>query len=205
MWDTQHAVLFSQSLCMNASELKLNLPWDTELWEADTPEEWHILNSKVQSQPQYLSVLKTYINPSSASQIPALNALSRVLMLHGLMSVAWDLNRRDQTSLGTSPDFSAHSRQLTPILRSHTDQPFLQLAKPSVTRLRHLARRFRTLYPQYIANIIPFNPGTRRFSTLRNLEHSHLLRRTDMPAYRDHRPTDIRRGRPYHRPTCHAA
>jgi hypothetical protein len=102
MWDTQHAVLFSQSLCMNASELKLTLPWNESLWQAETAEEWHRLHLSEQSQPLYLSVLKSYINPGSGSRLRALNALSRVLMLHGLMSVAWDLNRRDQTSLGVS-------------------------------------------------------------------------------------------------------
>jgi hypothetical protein len=100
MWDTQHAVLFSQSLCMNAAELKLSLPWSEALWEADSAEEWRLINQTEKPQPQYLSVLKTYVNPGSGSRPQSLNALSRVLMLHGLMSVAWDLNRRDQTSLG---------------------------------------------------------------------------------------------------------
>lgn len=41
-----------------------------------------------------------YLNPGAA-QIPKnLNALSRALLLHGLMSIAWDMQRRDQTSLG---------------------------------------------------------------------------------------------------------
>ena len=103
MWDTQHAVLFSQSLCMNAAELKLSLPWDTTLWEADTAEEWSAAILRAPSPPSYLSVLKSYINPGPNSRTPKLNGLSRVLMLHGLMSVAWDLNRRDQTSLGRFP------------------------------------------------------------------------------------------------------
>jgi hypothetical protein len=103
MWDTQHAVLFSQSLCMNAAELKLSLPWSEALWEADSAEEWRTVNQTEKLPPQYLSVLKTYINPGSGSRPRSLNGLSRVLMLHGLMSVAWDLNRRDQTSLGKAP------------------------------------------------------------------------------------------------------
>ncbi|CZR53490.1 uncharacterized protein PAC_03369 [Phialocephala subalpina] len=63
MWDTQHAVLFSQSLCMNAAELKLTLPWNDTLWEAESPEEWHAANSMEKPQPQYLAVLKTYFVP----------------------------------------------------------------------------------------------------------------------------------------------
>ena len=110
MWDTQHAVLFSQSLCMNAAELKLSLPWDPALWEAETAEEWSAASSRVKSPPSYLSVLKSYINPGPTSRTPKLNGLSRVLMLHGLMSVAWDLNRRDQTSLGIYTN-SPHSNK----------------------------------------------------------------------------------------------
>lgn len=113
MWDTQHAVLFSQSLCMNAAELKLTLPWNDSLWEAESPEEWHAASSMEKPQPQYLAVLKTYFVPGPEGRALTLNALSRVLMLHGIMSVAWDLNRRDQTSLGlvtTGKDESWQSR-----------------------------------------------------------------------------------------------
>lgn len=85
---------------MNAAELKLSLPWNEALWEADSAEEWCAINAAELPQPQYLAVLKTYINPRTEIISRPLNALSRVLMLHGLMSVAWDLNRRDQTSLG---------------------------------------------------------------------------------------------------------
>lgn len=106
MWDTQHAVLFSQSLCMNAAELKLTLPWNESLWEAETPDEWRKIYSMEKPQPLYLSVLKSYINPGSEPRRWPLSGLSRVLMLHGLMSIAWDLNRRDQTSLGVYFKFS---------------------------------------------------------------------------------------------------
>lgn len=101
MWDTQNAVLFSQPLCMSAAELNLTLPWNEGLWEAETPEEWHRLHLQEKPQPLYLSVLKSYINPSTLSRPWPLNGISRVLILHGLMSVAWDLNRRDQTGTGT--------------------------------------------------------------------------------------------------------
>jgi len=100
MWDTQDAALFAQSLHMSTAELKLSLPWDTPLWEADSAEYWHSIKVTQRPQPSYLSVLKAYINPESGQRPQLLNGLSRVLMLHGLMSVAWDLSRRDQASLG---------------------------------------------------------------------------------------------------------
>lgn len=101
MWDTQHAVLFCQSLCMSAFELRSNLPCDQSVWEADSAESWHQLRQKQPTSPLFLSCLKMYLNPSASVSIPKnLNALSRALLLHGLMSIAWDMQRRDQTSLG---------------------------------------------------------------------------------------------------------
>lgn len=41
-----------------------------------------------------------YLHPNSTAVPRSLNNLSRLLLLHGLMSVAWDMQRRDQTSLG---------------------------------------------------------------------------------------------------------
>ncbi|KAF2847601.1 hypothetical protein T440DRAFT_456029 [Plenodomus tracheiphilus IPT5] len=104
MWDTQHAVLFCQSLCMSAFELRSTLPCDQSLWEADSAESWHQLRRKQSTPPLFLSCLKMYLHPSTTSIPKHLNALSRSLLLHGLMSVAWDMQRRDQTSLGlTTP------------------------------------------------------------------------------------------------------
>jgi hypothetical protein len=41
-----------------------------------------------------------YLHPTAAQVPKNLNAMSRSLLLHGLMSIAWDMQRRDQTSLG---------------------------------------------------------------------------------------------------------
>lgn len=128
MWDTQHATLFSQSLCMSAFEIRSSLPCDQATWESTTAEEWKC-NSQYengahsnpesesgprpdssQSQPQshhllFLNVLKAYITPNAIQRPRQLNALSRVLVLHGLMSITSDLKRRDQTTLRIeSPD-----------------------------------------------------------------------------------------------------
>ncbi|KAI8940518.1 hypothetical protein NX059_004195 [Plenodomus lindquistii] len=100
MWDTQHAVLFCQSLCMSAFELRSNLPCDQSLWEADSAESWHQIRQKQATPPLFLSCLKMYLHPNATSVPKLLNSLSRSLLLHGLMSVAWDMQRRDQTSLG---------------------------------------------------------------------------------------------------------
>ncbi|EKG22110.1 Transcription factor fungi [Macrophomina phaseolina MS6] len=110
MWDVQHAVLFCQSLCMSAFELRSNLPCDQQLWEADSAELWQRIrkrynntadSKKPSNPPLFLSLIKAYLHPGGPPSRPRnLNALSRVLLLHGLMSISWDMKRRDQTSLG---------------------------------------------------------------------------------------------------------
>jgi hypothetical protein len=85
---------------MSAFELRSPLPCDQSLWEADSAESWHQQRQKQGSPPLFLSCLKMYLNPGTAQVPKNLNALSRALLLQGLMSVAWDMQRRDQTSLG---------------------------------------------------------------------------------------------------------
>ncbi|KAK4540020.1 hypothetical protein LTR36_009836 [Oleoguttula mirabilis] len=100
LWDTQHAVLFSQSLCMSAFELRTTLPCGPAAWEAESAETW-AKEYRQESEVTFLSVLKAYMCPGHRSLLKPINALSRLLVLHGLMSIAWDMKRRDQTSLGS--------------------------------------------------------------------------------------------------------
>ncbi|KAJ5198722.1 major facilitator superfamily domain-containing protein [Penicillium cinerascens] len=98
MWDTQHAVLFSQSLCMSAFEIRSSLPCSSITWEALSAREW--AHSAVREpKRQFLTVLRGYITPSTVTRPRDLNVFARTVILHGLMSVSADLKRRDQTTL----------------------------------------------------------------------------------------------------------
>ncbi|KAK0385403.1 hypothetical protein NLU13_7879 [Sarocladium strictum] len=105
MWDTEHAVLFCQSLCMSSFELRVDLPCPQAIWEARDSVSWASAWRSIPPAGReipYLLAVKSYLNPSTPKTFP-LDAMSRVLVLHGLMSVAWDMQRRDQTSLGMNP------------------------------------------------------------------------------------------------------
>lgn len=98
MWDTQHAVLFSQSLCMSAFEIRSSLPCSSTTWEALSAREW--AHSAVREPKRhFLTVLRGYITPSTVTRPRDLNVFARTVVLHGLMSVSADLKRRDQTTL----------------------------------------------------------------------------------------------------------
>ena len=155
MWDTQHAVLFCQSLCMSAFELRCTLPCDQALWEADSAETWQKLRRMQGTQPLFLSVLKSHIG----SQIPAparkLNGLSRVLLLHGLMSIAWDMNRRDQTSLGALMFDEYLLDELTVSHRCGWEQHTRRLEATYCLSLRQLESRLRRLH--HVCHSKPFS------------------------------------------------
>ncbi|KAI8628551.1 hypothetical protein F5Y19DRAFT_143602 [Xylariaceae sp. FL1651] len=106
MWDTQHAVLFCQSLCMSSFELRITLPCSQSIWEApDAPSwaaAWRSSGSR-DDRTSFLAALKSYLN-QRLPRPAKLSALSRVLLLHGLMAIAWDMQRREQTSLGVVSD-----------------------------------------------------------------------------------------------------
>ncbi|KAF1842808.1 uncharacterized protein K460DRAFT_287868 [Cucurbitaria berberidis CBS 394.84] len=168
MWDTQHAVLFCQSLCMSAFELRSNLPCDQSLWEADSAETWHQLRQKQPTPPIFLSCLKMYLHPNAATVPKNMNALSRSLLLHGLMSVAWDMQRRDQTSLGvidTNPLGNWQTRLATSYTTWHND--YTDFCNQYLSRLpssdHYLAKEFQvsrtaTLALYHAAHILLCTP-----------------------------------------------
>ncbi|KAJ5484567.1 hypothetical protein N7453_012035 [Penicillium expansum] len=98
MWDTQHAVLFSQSLCMSAFEIRSSLPCGPAAWGASSAREWSQHAFREENRP-FLTVLKGYITPAAVARPRDLNIFARIVVLHGLMSVSADLKRRDQTTL----------------------------------------------------------------------------------------------------------
>ncbi|PYH80964.1 MFS general substrate transporter [Aspergillus uvarum CBS 121591] len=82
MWDVQHAVLFSQSLCMSAFEIRAALPCASALWNAPTAEAWaRSFASSPDSEPLFLTVLKGYITPAAVPRPRQLNPLARLILM----------------------------------------------------------------------------------------------------------------------------
>jgi hypothetical protein len=94
---------------MSAFELRSSLPSNPASWEAESAEDWH-KNYERETETWFLTLLKLYVNPGSAHSPPHLNDLSRLLILHGLMSISWDMKRREQTALGELSPLLVRSR-----------------------------------------------------------------------------------------------
>lgn len=110
-----------------------------------------------------------YLHPNATAVPKHLNNLSRSLLLHGLMSVAWDMQRRDQTSLGdpisANPLGNWHSRLSASYTAWHAD--YESFCNAYIARLpsqdHFLAREFEvmrsaTLSLYYSAHILLHTP-----------------------------------------------
>jgi hypothetical protein len=101
--DITHAAIFRHSPTLSAFQVQLALPSDEDEWNAFTSKTWSMIHQAAYPPPQFLTALKASLIASSTP--PNLSPFARVSVLHGLMSVAFDLQWRDHFMTGLStPD-----------------------------------------------------------------------------------------------------
>jgi len=91
-WDTQQATLFGRDMCQTVFDVRLQLPCDEYLWSANSPSEWLERIDSAQLGQGFLDTLKIFLD--GRREPPALTPFSLVLVLHGLIAVGLDLQRR---------------------------------------------------------------------------------------------------------------
>lgn len=108
--DAQHASLFRHVPALGAFQLQLEMPCPPAEWSADTAQAWSSVRVHPSTPPRFLSSLKACMSPGSRLQ--HLDSFSRLLLLHGLMSVAYDLRwRQHQSSLLSSSGDATRGRR----------------------------------------------------------------------------------------------
>lgn len=101
--DVQHAAIFRHAPTLSAFQIQHVLPADEEEWTAPTAKAWQKLHLLSRPGVPFMSALKASLMPGLAP--PFLNPFSRVVLLHGLISVAFDMQWRDVFMLGlAAPD-----------------------------------------------------------------------------------------------------
>lgn len=104
-WDVQQATMFGRDMCQTAFDLRvLHLPCKEFLWNADSSHEWVGYIDGQQEHPSFLGTLRIFLDPKK--QFPVLSPLSSMFILHGLISVGYDLHRRS-SPIGPSPEETA--------------------------------------------------------------------------------------------------
>ena len=83
------AAFFRHAHTLSAFQIQLPMPCDEDLWEAITAEEWKRLHDRARQPIQFISALKASL--TAVNETTSLNPFSRISVLHGLLSVAQDL------------------------------------------------------------------------------------------------------------------
>lgn len=96
--------MFRQTGTLSAFQVQLTLPCFEEEWYAPTAVDWHKIHSQRSEPPPFLTTMKAFLMPGLNS--PEISPLARVVCLHGLISVAFDMQWREYFLLGlsTHPD-----------------------------------------------------------------------------------------------------
>lgn len=97
--DAQHAIVFRHIPALSSFQIHLQLPCEERLWEAKNSKDWQIECSKtILERPSFLTALKASLSPEQ-DQSTINDSFQQFVLLHGLMSVAYDLQWKQQTLL----------------------------------------------------------------------------------------------------------
>ncbi|KAK9894300.1 hypothetical protein P389DRAFT_174352 [Cystobasidium minutum MCA 4210] len=96
--------MFRQTGTLSAFQIQLTLPCNEDEWYAHSAAEWYKIHQSRPQPPPFLTTMKAFLMPGLNS--PELSPLARVVCLHGLLSVAFDMQWREYFLLGlsTHPD-----------------------------------------------------------------------------------------------------
>lgn len=100
MLDAQHATIFRHIPSLSAFQIQLNLPCSDDEWNKSTPEAWYRFRKRTGYKPPgpFIPALKACLSPAKTPQ--ELDAFPRFVLLHGLMSIAYDLQWKQNVLLG---------------------------------------------------------------------------------------------------------
>lgn len=93
--DTQHTAMFNHAPSMFISDLRFRLPCDEALWEAPDADSWRQLRDKSSAPPQFTATIGSFLRLDPSSSPPVLSPWSMMIILHGLISVGWNMRLRE--------------------------------------------------------------------------------------------------------------
>jgi hypothetical protein len=91
--DTQHSTFFNQPPSVFISDLPFRLPCEEALWEAGDAPTWALLKQSFPPNPYFKPTVSSFLKLENTSY--QLSPWNMMIVLHGLMSVAWNLRLRE--------------------------------------------------------------------------------------------------------------
>jgi hypothetical protein len=104
-WNTQQAMLFGRDMCQTVFDVRLQLPCEEYMWHANTPGEWIDKVAGAEEGQGFLENIKIFLDVRRAP--PTLTPFSLVLVLHGLVAIGLDLQRRSSPITTDANDSAA--------------------------------------------------------------------------------------------------
>ncbi|EPQ29966.1 uncharacterized protein PFL1_02638 [Pseudozyma flocculosa PF-1] len=100
MLDAQHATTFRHIPALSAFQIQLNLPCSDDEWSKASPDAWkqHRRRTNYKAPTPFIPALKACLSPGKTPH--ELDAFPRFVLLHGLMSIAYDLHWKQNILLG---------------------------------------------------------------------------------------------------------
>ncbi|KAA8905378.1 hypothetical protein FN846DRAFT_10590 [Sphaerosporella brunnea] len=107
-------------MCQTVFDLRLQLPCEEFLWHASTPSEWIERLGGAQEGQGFLETIRIFLDVRR--EPPALIPLSMMLILHGLVTVGLDLQRRASPMAVDASDLAVKQESLERGLESWRSQ-----------------------------------------------------------------------------------
>lgn len=98
--DAQHATIFRHIPALSAFQIHLQLPCDDDEWEAQSAADWSLIRrDKRCNPPNFIAALKANMISDLSFPVGRAEGFKHFVLLHGLMSVAYDLQWKQQALL----------------------------------------------------------------------------------------------------------
>jgi hypothetical protein len=95
--DTQHTAMFNHAPSMFISDLRFRLPCDEAMWEAPDAASWRRIRNKSPEPPaHFTTTIGAFLRLDSAEPLPTLSPWGMMIILHGLISVGWNMRLRER-------------------------------------------------------------------------------------------------------------
>lgn len=124
--DAQHATMFRHIPALSSFQIHLQLPCDEDEWSAKTARDWvHLRRQRGKDPSYFIAALKASLNPDHTPPMSDKDSFPQFILLHGLMSVAYDLQWKQQTLLAAPETSESISSWKDKIKASYSKQSFI--------------------------------------------------------------------------------
>ncbi|KAA8902924.1 hypothetical protein TRICI_005778 [Trichomonascus ciferrii] len=173
--DTQHTALFNHPPSMFISDLRFRLPCDEVLWEAPDGQAWARLKDSFPPPPHFTTTISSFLKLDNHTQ-PTLSPWSMMIILHGLISVGWNMRLRESILPDQITTTTENGPNNTLLSRLHGQRWVHTISESYYGWLRHYKIAF------IINGKLPYNHPY-LLGCLTTYEFAHIILNSDIQEF----------------------